>query len=87
MEEMNGVLRLGEVPVVARKNALGAEDHAQAYRSGATDAYQSVADWAAQRMAELPQYEDTGLLAELQGYLADRVREASDVNTGEAQDW
>lgn len=75
MDEQEGVVQLGEVTIISRKDSPSDMDHAEAYRSGARDAYQAVDDWAVTKQELVGPYEDTGTLAELRLFLADIIRE------------
>lgn len=74
MAEYDGILRIGEVPVVIRRDRVVESDHAQAYRSGAVAALTDVAAYVTRCLAAAGPYDDTRSLLDLQMYLADRIR-------------
>lgn len=80
--ETDGIQQVGEIAVVVRRDSSSVVDPEQAYRSGATAAYSTIARWAVERAAAFGPYEGTGILTELQELLADRIREVNDGKAG-----
>lgn len=74
-DETTGVLRVGEVPVVIRRDSPVETDHAQAFRSGAEEAYKKTLAYVAAAEANTPPYTDMRPYADLSTFLLDRIQE------------
>ena len=74
-EDTDGILRVGEVPVVRRRDPLVEIDHAEALRSGRIAAYEDAVGFAQGLLSRLGRYEDTRPLQQLIDYLADKIRQ------------
>lgn len=74
-DERQGILRVGEVPVIRRRDRIVFEDHEQARRSGAEKALQESLAFALAGLAATPAYEDTRPWSEMITNLQDRIRE------------
>jgi hypothetical protein len=74
-DEREGILQIGELPVVRRRERIVFEDHAQAYRSGREDAFQAALVFVLQQHAATPAYEDTRPWSQMTTFLRDRIME------------
>jgi hypothetical protein len=74
-EETGGILQVGEVPVVRRRDPLVEIDHTEALRSGRREAYADAVDFAQGLLAQRGAYDDTRPLQQMLEYLADRIRQ------------
>jgi len=75
-EETDGILRVGEVPVVSRRDVLVELDHKEALRAGRREAYEDAVVFAQGMLAQQGAYDDTRPLQQMIDYLADKIRQA-----------
>lgn len=73
--ETEGILRIGEVPVIRRRDRPIPTDHSQAKRSGREAAFGEVLAFAIKRLGAVAPYEDTRPWSEMITFLQDRIRE------------
>lgn len=77
VDETEGILQVGEVPVIVRRDSRSLEDHNQAFRSGADGAYREVLAFVTDRLERAAPYTDTRPLSEMVIFLTDKIQEAS----------
>lgn len=73
--ETEGILRVGEVPLLRRRDRITFEDHAQAYRSGRESAFGEMLAYVLAAEAQVPAYEDTRPWSNMARFLRDRIRD------------
>jgi hypothetical protein len=73
--ERDGVLQVGEVPVIRRRDRVIFETHSQAWRSGREDAYGEALAYVLERHAAAGPYDDTRSWSEMETFLRDRIKE------------
>ena len=73
-QETDGVLQVGDIPVVVRRDSPSATDHSQAWRSGAEKAYKDVLTYLDLAEESCPPYTDTRPYAELRAFCNDKIR-------------
>ena len=74
-DETDGILRIGEVPVIRRRDRIVFNDHAQAIRSAREAAFGEVLAYVLKCHAATPKYEDTRPWMNLEIFLRDRIRD------------
>jgi hypothetical protein len=74
--EYDGVVAVGEVPVIIRRDSVAEFDHAEAKRAGRGEALAEVAVYVADRIRMAGAYDDVRALEDLQTHLADMIRQA-----------
>lgn len=74
--ERHGVLNVGDVPLVIRRDAFVEIDHSQAVRSAKEAAYREMLVYVKKRYEETPAYEDTRPWIEMRLLLSDKIKEA-----------
>jgi hypothetical protein len=72
--EYDGVVAVGEVPVIIRRDSPREADFSNAAKKAAFDAYTDVAEYIEARIAAIPRYEDPTPLKDLLQFVADRLR-------------
>lgn len=77
MAESDGIVQVGEVPVVIRRVSVVSEDFTQAQVSARDEALREVDLWVSERIERAPRFTDTRPLTELRTFLADKIREAA----------
>jgi hypothetical protein len=73
--ETEGILQVGELPVIRRRERVISGDHSQAFRSGAEKAYGEMLEYANAKLAAVPPYEDTRPWGEMILFLRDRIKD------------
>lgn len=82
VDETEGILQVGEVSVIVRRDSPREADHSQAFRSGAERAYRDALLYVAERIEKAPPYTDTRALSDMIVFLTDRIQEvAADART------
>jgi hypothetical protein len=71
--EYDGIMQVGEVPVIIRRDSAVAEDFSQAYRSGGEHAYRDALERTEELLRHAEPYTDTRSLIELKAFLIDRI--------------
>lgn len=77
--DVDGVVKVGEVITRVYREALVADDYAQAGIAGATRAYESVAIFARERIAAAGPFDDMRAMEDLLIWIADRIREVHQI--------
>lgn len=72
--EADGILQVGEVPVVIRRDSSVEENHDQAYRSGAENAYRRTLVYVEDRIRMAGRYDDVRPLQDLVVWLTDSIQ-------------
>lgn len=73
--EYDGVVAVGDITVIGRRNRIAEENHEVAYQTGRREALAEVLAYAEDRLAAQGVYDDTRPLTELIGHLADMIRQ------------
>lgn len=74
-DERDGILTVGEVPVIVRRDSYHEADHTAAVRGGRVSAFTETAEFAKGLLAALPRYENPLLLQQMLTFLGDKIRE------------
>jgi hypothetical protein len=77
VDETEGILQVGEVPIIVRRDSRSVEDHTQAFRSGADGAYRKALSYVLERIASAPPYTDTRALTDMVVFLTDNIEEVA----------
>jgi hypothetical protein len=72
--ETEGILQVGEIPVIRRRDRIVFQDHSQAERSGAERAYQETLAHVLEQQAAAGPYDDTRPWSNMIIFLQDRIR-------------
>lgn len=75
MAETDGILLVGEISVVRRRDSPREENHDQAWRSGRESAFREVQAFVGDRLLHAGPFDDTRPLTELETFLIDRLTE------------
>jgi hypothetical protein len=73
--ETEGIIQVGELPVIRRRERAIFEDHSQALRSGREQAFNETLAFVIERNAEAGPYDDTRPWSEMVTFLTDRIRD------------
>jgi hypothetical protein len=74
-DETDGILVVGEVPSIIRRQRINEENHDQAWRSGRESAFGETLAYVEQRFRAAGAYDDTRPWTEMTTFLQDRIRE------------
>lgn len=74
-DETEGILQVGEIPVIRRRDRFFEPDHSQALRSGREKAFHEALAFVLQRAATTGPYDDTRPWSEMMTFLRDRIRD------------
>jgi hypothetical protein len=78
MDETDGILAVGEVPVVSRRDPLVQQNHDEAFRSGQRKAFTIVLDEVVRSLGQAGPYDDTRTMQAMISFLTDRIKEVTD---------
>jgi hypothetical protein len=73
--ETEGILQVGELAIVRRRERIVEADHAQAFRSGRGKAFDEMLAYALDRFRKAGPYDDTRPWTEMVTFLRDRIRD------------
>lgn len=76
-DERDGVLQVGEIPVVIRRDRSLETDYNQTYRSGRESAFRETLAYVEEQHSRTPAYENTLPWREMRVFLTDRIRECN----------
>lgn len=80
--EYDGIVQVGEVPVVIRRDSPVEADHDQAYRSGAEAAFRQVFQFVDMAERNSPPFTDLRPYANLKTFVSDRITELGQAAIG-----
>lgn len=80
--EYDGIVQVGEVPVVIRRDSPVESEHDQAYRSGAEAAFRQVFQFVDMAERSSPAYTDLRPYANLKTFVSDRITELGQASIG-----
>jgi hypothetical protein len=75
MAERDGILAVGAVTVIRRRDSEVEENYTEALRAGAVRAFQEASLQAQGLLASSPPYSDTRPIEEMITWLADKIRQ------------
>jgi len=75
--ETEGILQVGEVPVVIRRDSAVEADHSQAVRSGRQSAFEDALRYVDLAQSSAPPFTDLRPYADLRTFLLDKIRETA----------
>ncbi len=73
--ERDGIVQVGEIPVIRRRDRFVEDGHSQAFRSGREAALGDMLEYATGRLASTGRYEDTRPWSEMIIFIRDRIRD------------
>jgi hypothetical protein len=74
-DETHGIVAVGEVPVVIRRDSRHEADHTAAFRGGRVSALEETTLFVRGLLESLPQYENPLMLQQMLVFLGDKIRE------------
>lgn len=75
--ETDGIVQLGEVPVVVRRESEHAADHTEAVKAARIEALREMEAFVTECEERTPRFEDTRPYRYLRTWIADRIRDAA----------